>query len=258
MKVRVLASGSKGNCILVSSQGSALLVDAGLSLKRLKEILSDIDFPIQNIRAVIISHEHSDHIKGAGAVVRSLGIPLYVNENTYAAGERRFGRIREINFFENGIRFTMQEFLIEPFSVPHDSADNSCFLISERSNDSKLAVLTDLGYPTALVKQKMKSPTTIILESNHDIDMLINGPYAWWLKQRVKGKNGHLSNVQASELVDEILHDGLKNIVLAHLSETNNEPELAYLAMKNFLASKNATCNLFVAGQHQPTEWIEV
>lgn len=258
MKVRVLASGSKGNCILVSSQGSALLVDAGLSLKRLKEILFDIDFPIQNIQALIISHEHLDHTKGAGAIVRNLGIPLYVNENTYIAGANRFGRIREVNYFENGIRFTMQDFLIEPFSVPHDSVDNSCFLISERSNASKLAVLTDLGYPTKLVKQKMKSPSTIILESNHDIDMLINGPYAWWLKQRVKGKNGHLSNLQAAELVDEILHDGLKNIVLAHLSETNNEPELAYSAMKKFLVSKKAKCNLFVAGQHQPTEWIEV
>jgi len=258
MKVRVLASGSKGNCILVSSQGSALLVDAGLSLKRLKEILFEIDFPLKDIQAIVISHEHSDHTKGAGAIVRNLGIPLYVNENTYIAGENRFGGIREVNYFENGTRFTMQNFLIEPFSVPHDSADNSCFLISERSNASKLAVLTDLGYPTALVKQKMKSPSTIILESNHDIDMLINGPYAWWLKQRVKGKNGHLSNLQASELVDEILHDGLKNIVLAHLSETNNEPELAYSAMKRFLASKKAVCKLFVATQHQPTEWIEV
>jgi len=258
MKVRVLASGSKGNCILVSGQESAILVDAGLSLKRLKEKLFDFDFPLENIKALVISHEHTDHIKGAGPIVRSLGIPIYINESTYNAGAYKLGNIKEVKIFDNGTRFTMSEFLVEPFSVPHDSADTSCFLISERGNSAKLAVLTDLGYPTSLVKEKMKTPSTIILESNHDIDMLVNGPYAWHLKQRVKGKHGHLSNVQASELIDEVLHDGLKNIILAHLSEINNVPDLAIESMRSFLKSRNASCNLYVAGQHQSTDWIEV
>jgi len=258
MKVRVLASGSKGNCILVSGEQTAILIDAGLSMRKIKDILLEIDFPVDLIKAILISHEHYDHIKGAGALARNLRIPVMVNEATYRAGLRRFGRIQALFHFENGSKFTHNEFLIEPFSVPHDSADNSCFLISERGYSQKLAVVTDLGYPTMLVKEMMKKPSTVILESNHDIDMLINGPYQWWLKQRVKGKNGHLSNVQAVELLEEVLHAGLKNIVLAHLSEINNEPNLAFNSMQRFLKERQAMCNLFVADQYKPTDWIEV
>ncbi|HEX38154.1 MAG TPA: MBL fold metallo-hydrolase [Candidatus Cloacimonetes bacterium] len=258
MKVRVLASGSKGNCILVSGEQTSILIDAGLSMRKIKEILFEIDFPVEKIKAILISHEHSDHIKGAGAIARNFRIPLLVNEATYRVGLRRFGRIPELIHFENGQKFTFNDLLIDPFSVPHDSVDSSCFLISERGYPHKLGVITDLGYPTMLVKEMMKKPSTVILESNHDIDMLINGPYQWWLKQRVKGKNGHLSNIQAIELLEEVLHDGLKNIVLAHLSEVNNKPDLAFNSMQRFLKERQAMCNLFIAEQYKPTEWIEV
>ncbi|MCD6101538.1 MAG: MBL fold metallo-hydrolase [Candidatus Cloacimonetes bacterium] len=258
MKVCILASGSKGNSILVSGSETNILIDAGLSCRKILERLNQVGVDENSIKALFISHEHSDHIRGAGPIVRKLGIPLLINQLTFNAANYRLGKVDYVKFFENGKPFTFNEFLIEPFSVPHDSADNSCFKIRERDSKQKLVILTDLGYPTKLVKEKTKDPSTIILESNHDFDKLINGPYEWWLKQRINSKNGHLSNSQACELIDEIINPNLENIVLAHLSEENNEPEIAYNEMLKILNAKKSDCNLYVAYQHKPTDWIEV
>lgn len=258
MKVCILASGSKGNSILVAGSKTNILIDAGLSCKQILERLNQVGVDENSIRALFITHEHSDHIKGAGPIVRTLGIPLFINQLTFNAADYRLGKIEKVKIFENGYPFTFNDFLIEPFSVPHDSVDNSCFKISERGSLGKLIILTDLGYPTKLVKEKLKNPSTIILESNHDFDKLINGPYEWWLKQRIKSKNGHLSNSQACELINEIIHPGLKNIILAHLSEENNEPEIAKAEMMKILKERESDCNLYIAYQNHPTNWIEV
>jgi phosphoribosyl 1,2-cyclic phosphodiesterase len=258
MKVCILASGSKGNSILVSGIQTNILIDAGLSGRKIFERVEQIGVEKSSLKALFITHEHSDHIKGAGVVVRKLGVPLFINSLTFESAVYRIGEIEKVKIFENGYSFTFNEFLIEPFSVPHDCADNSCFVISERDSSGKLVILTDLGYPSKLVKEKIKNSTTIILESNHDFEKLMNGPYEWWLKQRIKSKNGHLSNSQACDLINEVIHPGLKNIVLAHLSEENNEPEIALAEMEKILKENKSTCSLYVANQYNPTEWIEV
>ena len=258
MKVCVLASGSKGNSILVSGSETNILIDAGLSRKKIFEILNHLGVYENSIKAVFITHEHYDHIKGAGPVLRKLKVPLFINKLTLQAASNNLGKIENVKLFYNGKAFTFNEFLIEPFSVPHDSADNSCFKISEKGLNEKLVILTDLGYPTKLVKEKIKKPTTIVLESNHDFDKLINGPYEWWLKQRIKSKNGHLSNSQACELINEIIHPGLKNIILAHLSDENNEPEIAQKEMMKILQEKKSDCNLYIASQNKPSEWVTI
>jgi len=258
MKVCVLASGSKGNSILVSGNETNILIDAGLSCKQILDTLNQIGVNESSIKALFITHEHYDHIKGAGPVVRKLEIPLFINQLTFQAKNYNLGRIEDVRLFDNGKPFTFNEFLIEPFSVPHDCVDNTCFKISERDSIGKLIILTDLGYPTKLVKEKLKNPSSIILESNHDFNKLINGPYEWWLKQRIKSKNGHLSNSQACELINEIIHPGLKNIILAHLSEENNEPEIAEAEMVKILKERESDCNLYIANQNHPTNWIEV
>ncbi|MBC8526268.1 MAG: MBL fold metallo-hydrolase [Candidatus Cloacimonetes bacterium] len=258
MKVCVLASGSKGNSILVSGVHSNILIDAGLSGKKILERLHRVNVSADSITALFISHEHSDHIRGAGTIIRKQDIPLFINQLTFQAANYKLGKIEKVKIFENGYPFTFNEFLIEPFSVPHDSVDNSCFRISEKGYNNKLVILTDIGYPTRLVEEKIKNISTIILESNHDYDKLINGPYDWDLKQRIKSKNGHLSNSQACDLIRKIIHKGLKNIILAHLSEENNEPEIARSEMMKVLQEYTLQCNLYIASPHHPTEWIDI
>jgi phosphoribosyl 1,2-cyclic phosphodiesterase len=261
MKISLLASGSKGNSIVVVGKKSAIMIDAGLSGKKIYERLEMVGVDQNIIKAILVTHEHSDHVRGAGIISRKLKIPLYINELTYTETQirgDRLGKIDDLQFFENGVPFELDDFLIHPFSVPHDSVNNSCFRISEKKLDKDLIILTDIGYPTKLVKNKIKNPSTIVLESNHDIDKLLNGPYEWYLKQRIKGKNGHLSNVQAGELMLEIFHPRLKNIILAHLSEENNEPEIAFASMKKLIIENKINCNLYVAMQDSPTELIEV
>lgn len=161
--------------------------------------------------------------------------------------------------FENGTSFKIGNLQITPFSSSHDVVDGSNFTIKKTDNSRrKLAIVTDLGYPSRLTIQKLKDVTTIILESNHDEKMLIEGPYPWELKQRVKSREGHLSNSQAVGLTSKIIHSGLKNIILAHLSEQNNSPELAYEVMNNFLKQINFTLNLIVSDQYNPTDLIDV
>jgi phosphoribosyl 1,2-cyclic phosphodiesterase len=212
----------------------------------------------KRISAILVSHDHSDHSKGVGTLSRGLGVPVFINEGTLSRANGRLGNIQDIRLFQNGIPFTFHEFLISPLSTPHDCADGTCFAISERYLQEKLVILTDLGYVPFQVKEQAKRATTIILESNHDIDKLISGPYEWWLKQRIRSNNGHLSNDQACELINEIIHDGLKNIILAHLSEENNEPEIAYREMKAILSKHDYSCRLHIARQYEPTDWIEV
>ncbi|MBL7107739.1 MAG: MBL fold metallo-hydrolase [Candidatus Cloacimonetes bacterium] len=258
MKICVLASGSKGNSILISGIQTNILIDAGISGKKISEKLNYAKVDENSIKAIFITHEHSDHIKGAGVISRKLKIPIFANKSTFQVAKNRIGKVESVYFFENGNPFTFNEFLIEPFSVPHDCEENSCFKISERNSKKKLVILTDAGYSTRLIKEKIKNSSTIILESNHDFDKLINGPYDWSLKQRIKSNNGHLSNSQACELMSEIIHPNLENIILAHLSEENNEPEIAKSEMHKILNKCGHKCNLFIASQNEPTDWIEV
>lgn len=256
----VLASGSKGNSILVRTKNAAVLVDAGLSGRKMFSLLESIQIDPREIKAVILSHEHSDHIGGAGILCRKLNIPVYVSELTYSTCCHRLGRIPQgVCYFKVGQDFAIADIMVQSFPSSHDVIDGSNFIfLKDGDMNRKLAVATDVGYSSFLMLHKMKQSSTVILESNHDLPMLLNGSYPPILKQRIKSRQGHLSNEQAVGVITKILHPGLRNLVLVHLSEQNNLPELARKVMSDYLLEMKHELNLVVSSQSQATELIDI
>lgn len=210
-----------------------------------------------DLAGILISHEHTDHLRSAGVLARRYRIPVYLNTSTYEAGRVKLGRLDRLEIFKTNQKFEVRDFLIEPFSVLHDAADpvNFCLHLKNR----KLGIATDLGRPTTLVRQMLRQCHALILESNHDPEMLLSGPYPWWLKQRVRGELGHLSNESSQELLRELIHEGLKNVILAHLSEKNNHTALAHQAAMQVLQERNdLKISLSIASQHQVGKMIEI
>jgi phosphoribosyl 1,2-cyclic phosphodiesterase len=256
----VLVSGSKGNAVLVRTGEVAVLLDAGVAAKGIFAALEDLRVDRREIKAILVSHEHSDHTMGVGAVARMLKIPLYINLDTHARCEHRLGRLPEgVMYFETGRSFSIRDMLVHPFQSSHDAAD-SCNFTFMRVGDKerKLGVATDLGFPTTMSVTHLKHCTTLVLESNHDMQMLMNGPYDWSLKQRIKSNAGHLSNLQAVGVVSQIMHHGLENIILAHLSEINNDPALARKTMEDYLQAIRSDINLLVAEQRHHTPLLNI
>jgi len=225
----MLASGSKGNSIYMAYNGTAVLFDAGLSAIEIERRMRSAKLDPAGLDAVIVSHEHMDHVRGVGVLSRRYRLPVYASSGTMKAAEKHLGRIAVHRSFEPGSGFCIGNFSIHPFSITHDAADPSGFTVS--ANGVHVGIATDLGIATAVVKLHLAECSMLILEANHDPGMLENGPYPWPLKQRIKGRSGHLSNESARLLVEELRHDGLKHLVLAHLSETNNTPEKALSAV---------------------------
>lgn len=256
----MLVSGSRGNAILVRTGEVAVLLDAGVAAKRIFAALANLGVNPAEIRAVIVSHEHSDHTGGVGAVARKLNIPLYVNEGTLAQCAHRIGKLPAgVEYFETGSAFNIRDLRIHPFSSSHDAADSCNFTFTRDGDEErKLGVATDLGFPTALAVNKLKHCTTLVLESNHDERMLMEGPYDWALKQRIKSINGHLSNLQAVGVVSQVMHHGLQNLVLAHLSEINNDPRLALKTMRDYLQTIRSDILLLVADQYSHTPLLDI
>jgi len=253
----VLASGSKGNSIFVRSRNTGIILDAGVSMKRIWEAFDLLKLPRTLVKAVIVSHEHSDHTRSAGALCRSLKIPLYISPDTYAYCHHRLGKVDErLIYFEAGREFLVGDILVQPFRSFHDAADSCNF--SFVHDDRKLGVAIDLGNFSKLTLMKLSDVNTLVLESNHDLQMLMDGPYDWELKKRVKSEHGHLSNEQAVGLISQILHPGLQNLVLAHLSETNNLPELAFRVMNDYLQSIRSDIRLMLADQYSHTPLIDI
>ncbi len=254
----VLASGSKGNAILIRTAQTKLLLDAGLSGKRILGFLDEVGLNPLHIQGIILSHEHSDHSYGVGVMCRKLNIPLYATRSTFSVCSGKLGKLPVgVHHFEPGTTFSIRDLEIHPFSSSHDAVD-SCNFTFTNPEGKKLAVVTDAGYPTKLMIEKIKCASTLILESNHDVKMLLDGPYPWDLKQRVRSRQGHLSNEQAVGVVNQVLHAEMKNLILAHLSETNNTPELARKSMEEFLSEIRHPVKLYVALQDRPTELVEV
>ena len=256
----VLVSGSKGNSVLVRTEETALLLDAGVPAKTILSALESLRVDRESVKAILVSHEHSDHVRGVGVVARALGIPVFFNEDTYQSCQHRLGKLPwEPVFFETGRTFQIGNLLVHPFSSSHDAADGCNFTFRRVGDEErKLGVATDLGYPSNLTVEKLRHCSTLVLESNHDLEMLMNGPYDWELKRRVKSRLGHLSNEQAVGLISQIMHPGLENLVLAHLSETNNRPDIAFQAMKTHLEELRRDLNLLVADQYAHTPLINV
>jgi len=248
-----LASGSKGNSIFVSCRSSSILIDAGLSGIETQKRLESINVDPESLTAIIITHEHSDHVKGAGVLSRRFHLPVYITQKTWAACSN-LGKIEDIRFFECGASFQIDSILITPFSTSHDAEDPAGLTMEYK--DYKIGIATDLGIVTTLVKEHLKNSHVLYLESNHDPEMLINGPYPWHLKQRIKGRTGHLSNMDTKMLVSELKTDHLKHVILAHLSEENNCPEkAAHEVSKSLNASDIA---LHIAGPDQAGKFIKL
>lgn len=224
MRVCPLASGSKGNCTFIESENKRILIDAGLSGKMTAERLEEIEIPIDTIDGVFITHEHSDHIGGAGVLSRKFGIPVYIHPETYKARTKVFRGTEKIRYFEEQIK--LGDMIIDPIELSHDAAHPVAFKVS--SEDQHVGVVTDLGIATQLVRFKMQNCNVLILEMNHDIKMLQRSTkYPWEVKQRILSNYGHLSNEAGAELFNELVTPNTSHVFLAHLSEENNHPNLA-------------------------------
>lgn len=226
VRVCVLGSGSSGNCTYVASDSTAILVDAGLSSRETARRLGEIGADLARVRAVCVSHEHGDHTAAVRTLCRRHGIALYANTGTLEA-LRRDPRIAELPWqvFTNGSPFQVGDISVEPFSVPHDAYDPVGFVFS--SGGVRVGVVTDMGIPTTLIRERLRTCQAVIVEANHDEKLLQNAARPWHLKQRILGRQGHLSNEAAAEMLGEIAGPGLQQVFLAHLSEDCNRGELA-------------------------------
>lgn len=234
MRLCSIASGSSGNCIYVGSDSTHLLVDTGISKKRIEESLAELDVKGEELNGILITHEHSDHIQGLGVFCRKYEVPIYATRGTIAGicacktlGKMPEGLFREITTDE---MFDIGDLTVKPFAISHDANEPTGFRIE---NEKKaVAVATDLGIYDDYIVENLKGLDAVVLEANHDIHMLEVGPYPYPLKRRVLGDHGHLSNELSGRLLCNILHDKMKYILLGHLSRENNFPELAYETVK--------------------------
>ena len=225
LAICVLASGSRGNAIYISGGSTSILIDAGLSGIEIERRLKSKELCPEDLDAIIVSHEHTDHIQGVGVLSRRFNLPVYISSKTEKAAVSQLGNVRVIKNFKCGSTFMIKDLSIHPFSISHDAEDPSGFTVNQ--NGTKIGLATDLGIATSMVKEHLKGCSLLILEANHDEDMLLNGPYPWPVKQRIKSRTGHLSNEASKNLLKEVQHDRLKYVILAHLSKTNNTPQKA-------------------------------
>jgi phosphoribosyl 1,2-cyclic phosphodiesterase len=243
----MLSSGSKGNSIYISDGQTSILVDAGLSGIEIERRMKSKDLLPEKLDAIVLSHEHSDHINGVGVLSRRYGIPVYISGKTLKAASSFLGKACELKKFECGEKFKINGLSFHPFSISHDAEDTAGFTVSR--NSTKIGIATDLGIATAMVKEHLKNCSVLILEANHDPEMLANGPYPWHLKQRIKSRTGHLSNEQSKALLQEIRHDALEHVILSHISETNNTPQKAISVVGQAITCAKTRLN--VASQYQ-------
>jgi phosphoribosyl 1,2-cyclic phosphodiesterase len=241
MRFSVLASGSDGNCTFIDSE-TKVLIDAGISYKRISKELDVLGFDIAEIDAVFITHEHDDHVKGLQTLKKKTEIPIYLNQETF--DQLGLGRTSE-NFISGRVKLNGMS--LEPVSVSHDAANPVAFVVEDK--ERKLGVMTDLGHVTDNIREKVGELDSLVIESNHDIDMLLHGTYPYSLKQRIIGPQGHLSNFDSSLLVRDHSSERLRSVVLAHLSKNNNTPDLALDTFKKINKSQKVSVS-----QNQPTE----
>lgn len=235
-----LGSGSKGNSYLIGNEKNKILVDAGLSAKCIADNLLELGVKPSEIDGIIVTHEHMDHIAGIRVLSKKYGIPVYANEKTMSAILHKMPDMesRFIRTFKNSENFYIGTLDVSPFKTPHDSVCSCGF--SVYSGINKVTVATDLGHMNSSVMENLKYSDILVLEANHDIQMLIKGPYSPFLKQRVQGPKGHLSNDLCGQTLAKLLDYGLNKVILAHLSEENNTHEIAYNTVVKHLLERGA------------------
>lgn len=258
MRLAVLGSGSSGNAVLVESAGRRLLVDAGFQCREIERRLDGLGRRREEIDALVLTHEHSDHVRGAAVLLRKCPrLSCYATAGTYegTASLPDLGTRRKI--LQSGKAVEAAGFLIEPFSIPHD-AKEPIGLVIEDSDGCRIGLVADIGTRSRLAWGRLRDLDALILETNHDLHMLHNGPYPWVLKQRIAGRHGHLSNSDAADGLPEILTERLQKLVLYHLSRTNNTPTLAAETVGIKLDEERASIEVVLSEQDRPTPWLEL
>ena len=264
MQLYSIASGSSGNCIYLGEEDGGILIDAGISRKRIVTGLERKGLSLDDIKAIFVTHEHSDHISGLGPVLRKNPIPVYATADTVSAiwektnmnniSPELFHSIRPEEEIEAG------EMLVRPFSISHDAVDPVCYTVEKQGK--RAAVATDMGCFDDTIIRVLGQCDSVLIEANHDINMLQVGPYPYSLKMRILGNKGHLSNTSCADLIKEILHKDLKHLVLGHLSRENNFPQLAYRKVLDELEKTETwgtlDTRLMVASRDEPTELLKI
>jgi len=253
VRVCVLGSGSKGNCTFLATEKTRLLIDAGLSCRETYARLAAIGEPPDGLDAVVISHEHTDHINGLRVLAPDTKVPVYITRPTRDVVSWD-AKLQRFEYFAASEKFTIGDIEVTPFPIPHDAVDPVAFTFGAQG--IRISLVTDLGYIPEVVKQRVKGSDCLIFESNHDLEMLKVGPYPWYVKQRVMSRHGHLSNNATADFLAEDFDGAAQVLVLAHLSETNNHPEIARLSAEQALAQRPRRENtkLLLANQFRPTE----
>ena len=262
IQITVLGSGSAGNCALVETDTTRLLVDAGLSARQVAQRLASVGRHMADIHGILLTHEHTDHIRALGVLCKAHGCPVYANRLTAEAvteNPERNGKVRiSWRLFTTGQTFEIGDLLVEPFSVPHDACDPVGFLIHNHTH--AVGLVTDLGHATKLVIERLKTAGAVVIEANHDLKLLQEeSSRPWALKQRIMSRHGHLSNDAAATLAGELAGGQLQHVLLAHLSRDCNTPELAHDAVSRKLKQIGAShVTVTVTSQDIPTVTISV
>ena len=264
LKVCPIASGSNGNSFFVSNGSTSILVDAGQSGKRMEAGLASIGASCAGLQAIFVTHEHSDHIMGVGVLSRRFDIPVYATKDTWYAMENHtgIGNIAGKNkrFVYQDEATQINDLSIKPFSIPHDAADPVAYSIT--ANGKRAVIATDIGHITDDILKNITDTDVLLIESNHDEEMLRNGRYPAQLKRRVLGERGHLSNVSCGQLLSSAVTDRLRHVFLGHLSEENNRPLIAYETVSSILLSNgikvNQTFRLHLAVRDAVSTLVEV
>jgi len=257
LRVVVLGSGSGGNAVVVESGAGRLLIDAGFSRRELERRLRQVGIEPPGIDAVVLTHEHEDHVRGAARFAGKHRIPIYATPGTLEATDLRRSTAAPVCVLASGEPRSIGGFQVQPFAVPHDARE-PVGLVVEDAAGRRVGLVADLGCRSRLAWGRLRDLDLLLIETNHDLEMLRSGPYPWWLKQRIASAHGHLSNRAAAEGMPELLSDRLRWIVLYHLSRTNNLPALALAAVQEELAARGAAAEVVVSGQFEPTPWLEL
>ena len=256
IRLAVLGSGSGGNATLVEGGGARVLVDAGFSCRRLVQRLRFVGVDPAAIDAILLTHEHGDHLAGAAAFAVSFGRPIYCTRGTAAAAGHAADGVAPV-IVRDGEPFAIGAMQVRPFAVPHDAAETVGFVIE--AGGARAGYVTDLGHGPEEVRAPLRGADLLVVESNHDVEMLRHGPYPEHVKARVLGRHGHLDNEMSADLLGDVASGATRAIVLAHLSATNNQPALALAAARRRLGrGAHPVPVLHPAAQERPSPWFEV
>ena len=264
MQVTVLGSGSAGNCTLVETEATAVLVDAGLSARQINQRLQQIGRTLADVDAILLTHEHSDHTGALNVLCKSMPLPVYANRLTAEAVTTTLTSATPVripwHLFQTGGSFTIGNLQIETFSIPHDAQDPIGFVIRDNDTGITLGVLTDLGHATKLAVERIRNTDALVLESNHDLKLLKDDTVRpWALKQRIMSRHGHLSNDDAAAVVRDIASPRLRQVFLAHLSRDCNRPDLAHKTVSDNLRNISADhITVAISDQHKPTATLHL